>query len=401
MKALLPVCLVVQLALLGACQPPPAIMPGPALGLPALPPAPRGADTAAAVELGRKLFMDRRLSHNNTMSCAMCHIPEQGFTATQLGTALGLEGRTLRRNAPTLLNVAYVQPLFHDGRAESLHLQAWDPLLNPIEMGNPDSSGLIDKLRRMPDYDGLFEAAFDGAQADRRTVGLALASYQRTLVAGNSRFDRWHYGKQAHALTPQEQAGFKIFTGKGRCVACHAIGKQHALFTDGRFHNTGVGLGPRAGSHRVRLAAGIDIEVTAQSLASVSEPLQADLGRYEVTRLPAHRYAYRTPGLRNVALTAPYMHDGSLASLEDVVAFYQRGGIDNPARDPLLRPLQLGEQEKADLSAFLRSLTGDKIDALAAAARRGSGGHPLPPDTTATARRGEHDSPAGRKAMGP
>ena len=365
------------LALLAACQPELVTAEGPALGLPPLPAAPLPA-SPAAVELGRKLFMDRRLSHNNTMSCAMCHVPEQGFTATQLGTALGLEGRTLRRNAPTLLNVAYVKQLFHDGRADTLHVQAWDPLLNPIEMGNPNSPGVIDKIRRMPDYAGLFEAAFDGAGPDRHTVGMALASYQRTLVSGNSRYDRWRHGKEASALTRTEQAGFALFSGKARCVTCHAISEQHSLFTDGRFHNTGVGLGERVRSHRVQLAPGVEIEVADAALASVSEPLQADLGRYEVTRLPADRYAYRTPGLRNVALTAPYMHDGSLGSLEEVIAFYERGGIDNPARDPLLRPVALTAVEREQLAAFLRSLSGDNAMALAQQARATPAGHAVP-----------------------
>ncbi len=308
----------------------------------------------------------------------MCHVPEQGFTATQLGTALGLEGRTLRRNAPTLLNVAYVRQLFHDGRADALHVQAWDPLLNPIEMGNPNSPGLIEKIRRMPDYAGLFEAAFDGAGPDWHTVGLALASYQRTLVSGNSRYDRWRHGNEAGALNPTEQAGFALFAGKARCVACHAIGERDSLFSDGRFHNTGVGLGQRVRTHRVRLAPGVEIDVPDAALANVSEPLQADLGRYEVTRLPADRFAYRTPSLRNVALTAPYMHDGSLGTLEEVIAFYERGGIDNPARDPLLRPVVLSALEKQQLAAFLRALSGDNVMALARQARAVPAAHPIP-----------------------
>lgn len=364
MKTLSAMCLAGLLVV--GCRQQVVVPEGPSLGLP---PLPHAAASSAVVELGRKLFMDRRLSHNNTMSCAMCHVPEQGFSANELGTSLGMEGRTLRRNAPTLLNVAYVRHLFHDGRADALHVQAWDPLLNPIEMGNPDSPGVIDKIRGMPDYAGLFEEAFDGAGPDRHTVGLALASYQRTLVSGNSRFDRWRYGGEANALNASEQAGFAVFAGKGRCIACHTVGERHALLTDGRFHNTGVGLSVRASSHRVRLAPGVEVEVADGDLASVSEPLQADLGRYEVTRLPADRYAYRTPGLRNVALTAPYMHDGSLATLEEVIAFYQRGGIDDPARDPLLRPLELTMQDQRNLAAFLRSLSGDNVQALASQAR--------------------------------
>ena len=341
--------------------------------------------TPAAIDLGRKLFMDRRLSSNNTMSCAMCHIPEQGFTATQLGTALGLEGRTMRRNTPTLLNVAYVGQLFHDGRATELATQAWVPMLNPIEMGNAAVADVLEKIRQMPDYAGRFEAAFGGAGATERTVGVALASYQRTLVSGNSRFDRWHYGGDTQALGKDEQAGFAVFAGKGRCIACHSVGDKYALFSDAKFHNTGIGWARSQGigaeparKYKVQLAPGVFTEVMEQELASVSEALQADDGRFEVTRKETERWAYRTPSLRNVALTGPYMHDGSLATLEAVIEYYQHGGIDNPARDRLVQPLQLSAQDKTNLAAFLRSLTGDNVALLAQQARAERIDHPVP-----------------------
>lgn len=381
--ALALLALSVLLAMVTACrQPAPAPPAGPALGLPPLPPVAGGAATQAQIDLGRKLFMDRRLSSNNTMSCAMCHVPEQGFAAAELGTSIGLEGRTLRRNAPTLLNVAYVGKLFHDGRSSTLETQAWIPLLNPIEMGNQDVPGVLDKLRTMPDYAGKFEAAFHGKGPDRANVALALASYQRTLVSGNSRFDRWRYGNDKAALSVSEQAGYAVFAGKGRCVACHAVGEQHALFTDGRFHNTGLGWarsnGDPARRHQVQLAPGVVIEVSDASLASVSEALQDDLGRYEVTNAAADRWAYRTPSLRNVALTGPYMHDGSLTTLEAVVDHYQRGGIDNPGKDPLVAPLQLSGDDKRHLIAFLRTLTGDNTGMLARRARSEPMQHPTP-----------------------
>ncbi|MEJ7805740.1 MAG: cytochrome-c peroxidase, partial [Telluria sp.] len=221
MKRLAALCL---LALLAACrQPAPVVHAGPALGLPPRPP--HESATQAQIDLGRKLFMDRRLSSNNTMSCAMCHVPEQGFAAIELGTSIGLEGRTLRRNAPTLLNVAYVGKLFHDGRSPTLEAQAWAPLLNAIEMGNPEDVDLLAKIGKMADYNGLFEAAFDGAGPDRATVAAALASYQRTLVSGNSPFDRWRYGNDTAALNRAQRAGFAVFAGKGRCIACHDVGE--------------------------------------------------------------------------------------------------------------------------------------------------------------------------------
>ena len=373
----------VLLAALAACrEPSPVAHTGPALGLPPLPQVAGGAATQAHIALGRKLFMDRRLSSNNTMSCAMCHVPEQGFAAIELGTSVGLEGRTLRRNAPTLLNVAYVGKLFHDGRSPTLETQAWAPLLNPIEMGNADSSDLLDRIGKMADYAGLFEAAFDGAGPDRANVAAALASYQRTLVSGNSRFDRWRYGNEKTAMSTAEQAGFAVFSGKGRCIACHAAGERDALFSDAKFHNTGLGWArSRADSarrYKVQLAPGVFADVSAQSLASVSAALQEDNGRFEVTKLSADRWAYRTPSLRNVAITGPYMHDGSLATLEAVVDYYQQGGIDNPGKDPLVEPLALSDADKRNLVAFLHTLTGDNTAALARSARAEPISHPNP-----------------------
>ena len=376
------IAIALLLLTLGACREPvPVVVTGPALGLPPLLLVEGGASTQAQIDLGRKLFMDRRLSSNNTLSCAMCHVPEQGFAAVELGTSIGLEGRTLRRNTPTILNVAYVGELFHDGRSPRLESQAWEPLLSAVEMGNASSEALIDKIASMPDYKGRFEAAFDGSGPDRPTVAKALSAYQRTLVSGNSRFDRWRYGRDKAALNVSEQAGFAVFAGKGRCIACHTAGEKHALFADARFHNTGLGWArsndptPR---HKVQLAPGVFIDVSDQSLASVSEPLQADMGRYEVTKRAAERWAYRTPSLRNVAITAPYRHDGSLATLEAVVDYYDQGGIDNPGKDALIAPLQLSRADKQNLVAFLRTLTGDNTALLAREARADHSDHPAP-----------------------
>jgi len=321
----------------------------------------------------------------------MCHVPEQGFTSNELGTAIGLEGQSIRRNAPTMLNVAYVEQLFHDGREFSLENQAWGPLLAGNEMANPSIGYVVEKIKVLPEYAGRFESAFGGRGPDVLTVGQALAAYERTLVSGNSRFDRWHYGKEQHALTAEEQAGFRLFTGKAGCSVCHALGDQHALFTDGRFHNTGIGYAHSMGlpqKHRVQLAPGVFTEVEDQALAAF-EPAQADLGRYEVTLDPADAWAYRTPSLRNIALTAPYMHDGSLATLAQVVDFYDRGGIDNPQKSPHLKPLGLTADEKKGLVSFLNSLTGDNVQKLAAEARAAKPGETPPEkDPASTYRRG-------------
>jgi cytochrome c peroxidase len=343
------------------------------LGLPPVPLSDGNPPTPARVDLGRKLFMDRRLSHNNTISCAMCHVPEQGFTSNELRTAVGLEGRSLRRNAPTILNVAYVEQLFHDGREFSLENQVWGPLLGANEMAMPSIGYLIEKIRIMPDYKGLFEAAFAGRGPTVETIGAALASYERTLVSGNSRFDRWYFGNDGNALNSMEQTGFKIFSGKGNCIACHKLGEKAALFTDNRFHNTGIGwarsMADKGAKHKVQLAPGLFVQVDDSIVQNVSEPRQGDVGRYEVTLDPADSWAYRTPTLRNVALTEPYMHDGSLATLQQVIEFYDRGGVDNPHKDPLLRPLNLTAVERRALVEFLDTLTGDNVKHLAASAR--------------------------------
>ena len=352
----------------------------PPLGLPLLPVPAANPLTREKIDLGRRLFMDRRLSHNNTMSCAMCHVPEQGFTSNELGASIGMEGRSLRRNAPALYNVGYQRSFFHDGREPHLEDQVWGPLLTRVEMGMPSVGYVTEKVRQLPEYNGLFEAAFGGPVTTER-IGQAIASYERTLVSGNARFDRWYYGGDRTALDAQAQRGFRIFTGKGRCAACHLIGEQSALFTDHQFHNTGIGwertMFPERSSYRVQLAPGVFVDVKG-SLLRAFEPPQADVGRYEVTNNLKDRWAYKTPMLRNVALTAPYMHDGSLPTLEAVVAFYDRGGIDNEDRSPLLAPLGLDAAEKAALVAFLKTLTGDNAEVLARDARSASATLPVP-----------------------
>jgi len=303
----------------------------------------------------------------------MCHVPEQGFTAHELATSVGIGGRSVRRNAPTVLNVAWQRRLFHDGREVSLEDQVWGPLLAANEMGNPSIGYVVERIASLADYRGMFEAAFDGRGPSSARVGAALASYQRTLVAGDSRFDRWRFGSNASALSDVEKAGFELFAGKGRCAACHRVSERDALFTDHAFHNTGIGWRRTYGvpeRTRVELAPGVYAELDRRTIETFSEPPAKDVGRYEITLDPKDRWAYKTPSLRNVALTAPYMHDGSLRSLEAVVEFYDRGGVDNPDKSPLLIPLGLTADERAALVAFLRTLTGSGVAALAADARR-------------------------------
>ena len=339
-----------------------------------LPPLQRPADVVldrSRIELGRKLFFDRRLSFNGTMSCAMCHVPEEGFTSNASRTAMGIEGKSLRRNAPSLLNVAWQSALFHDGRESSLSTQAWMPLLHPDEMANPSIGHLLQRIRGMADYDGQFERAFRGAGPSMETLGAAIAAFEATLVAADSRFDRWRYRGQSTALSDVEQLGFRIFSGKGRCTVCHLVGEQDALLADGKFHVTGAGFAPPAGrSFVVPLAPGVQTVLTDVDLAAFAASVPPDLGRFEITLDPADRYAFKTPSLRNVARSAPYMHDGSLATLEDVVDFYDRGGGGAPDKSEALAALALDASEKRALVAFLRSLDGAGLPALASNSRQ-------------------------------
>jgi cytochrome c peroxidase len=341
-----------------------ATVESPPLGLPKMDVPADNPITEAKISLGRKLFYDRRLSFNGTLSCAMCHVPEQGFTQNEMRTSVGMEGSFVKRNAPALYNVGYRQRLFHDGREFSLENQVWQPLLKANEMANPSVGFVIERLERAADYQGLFEAAFRRGPGIE-TIGQALASYQRGLVSAASSFDRWYFGGQAQLLGESARRGFALFTSVG-CSACHTIHKDHALFSDGQFHDTGIGyaramLSPDPVAARVRLAPGVEVVPRV----SFARPPANDLGRYEATGHAADRWKYLTPSLRNIALTAPYMHDGSLPDLASVLRFYNKGGFAHSDLDPLLRPLDLSGLQLRDLENFLRALTGDNVEHLA------------------------------------
>ncbi len=328
----------------------------PPLGLPPVPAEVTG--TPAMRRLGEKLFFDRSLSANGTLSCAMCHIPAQGLASNQSALSIGMEGRTLRRNAPSLYNVVFKKFLFHDGRETDLAAQVWGPLLAADEMGNSGIGPLIARLRADADYEPLFEAAFPGEGATMMTLGRAIAAYEASFLRGGGRFDRAIYGGERVALTPEEWRGYELFIGKAGCAACHVIGAETALFTDQSWHNTGVGFqsGPAGGKRLVQLAPGVlqNVDLAAVGLAQTGAP--NDIGRFEITNAPADRWAYTTPMLRGVSESSPYMHDGSLRTLAEVVGFYDRGGGANPSLDPKIRPLDLTAEEKAAIVAFLEAL---------------------------------------------
>ncbi len=279
--------------------------------------------TAEKIELGRQLFFDKRLSRDNAIACASCHIPERAFT-NENRVAVGIQGRRGVRNVPTIVNRAYGKFHFLDGRAKSLEEQALEPIQNPKEM-DMTIRELEERLNSMEAYREKFADVF-GGKPTAQNIARALATFVRTLLSGNSAFDRFVYGDR-EALSESAKRGLQIFRGKGNCIACH-VGP---LFSDESFHNTGVGW--------------------------AVEP--RDYGRYEVTKQESDRGKFKTPSLRNVTLTAPYMHNGSFNMLEEVVEFYTKGCNNNPYLDSEIKPLKLSAVEKVDLLAFLRSLTGE------------------------------------------
>ncbi len=279
--------------------------------------------TPAKTALGRRLFFDPILSRDYTLSCGSCHDPRRAFTDS-LPVAVGVRDRHGTRNAPTLVNRAYGKAQFWDGRAASLEEQALQPIENPDEFDMTIEEVLV-RLKSHGDYPSLFLAAF-GRGANSEDMGRALATYVRTILSGEAPIDRYRQGDR-EAVSEQARRGLRLFQGKANCTACH-LGPT---FTDEQFHNTGV--------------AWRDGELL-------------DVGRFKVTGKQEDRGRFKTPSLREVFRTAPYMHDGSFATLTEVIEFYNLGGNANPYLDPELRPLRLSPEEKQALRAFLQTLSG-------------------------------------------
>lgn len=306
--------------------------------------------TRAKIELGRQLYFDPRLSADSTVSCASCHSPAEGYSA-HTKTGVGIRGQLGGRNSPVSFNRILSGPQFWDGRVDSLEAQAVGPIQNPIEMGFTHE-GVVKRLGEMPVYKKQFEKVFGELTIDR--VGQAIAAFERVLVTAPSPYD---YGEQlrsfagldpddiaedaelsqkfaaakaaaeAHPMSEAAQRGREIFfTERGNCTACH-VG---ANLADEKYHNLGIGM----------------------------DKPEPDLGRFVVTKDPKDTGAFKTPTVRNVALSAPYMHDGSLATLEEVVEWYDKGGHPNPHLSDKVRPLKLSAQDKADLVEFMKACTG-------------------------------------------
>jgi cytochrome c peroxidase len=307
--------------------------------------------TPEKIDLGRTLFFDRRLSGDGTMSCASCHIPEQGFTD---GQAIALNYPTTRnwRNSQTLINAAYQKRLFHDGRSASLEEQALFPLMSAFEM-NQNLDFVEEEVRSVPEYVEAFTRVFGSPDITRERIGMAIAAFERTLLSRSAPLDRFLAGEEA-ALSAAARAGYEIFIGKGRCSTCHAGGN----LADDAFHALNVPESPEF-ERDPRVAA------TRRFVAKVSgyddfRNLAEDPGRYLVTKEKRDWKAFRTPTLREISRTAPYMHNGIFSTLDEVIAFVDRGGGEG---NGALKPLGFTDQEKASLRAFLvEGLTGPDIE---------------------------------------
>lgn len=300
---------------------------GPLLGLPPVPVPESNLLTPTKIILGERLFFDPGLSFDGSISCGSCHMPDR-FFADDKPLSKGVGGYFGGRNAPSVLNAAYAPHLMWDGRSLSLEDQVRYPLMHPREMRNTPARA-VGFLASSPAYAALFRDAFGDETIIWDRVAKAIASFERTLVSGNSSFDRYMAG-EATALSESAKRGFELFRGPADCIACHSYNKESPFFSDFEFHNIGLGWA--------------DLP---------------DLGRYEISKQREHKGAFRTPSLRNVAQTAPYMHDGRMASLQEVLEFHGGRHEQNPFLDKLIRPLNLSETDKADLIAFLDSLTGD------------------------------------------
>lgn len=341
------------------------------LGLPPVPIPANNPQTPEKIQLGDKLFNDKRFSSTGQVSCATCHDPNKAFTDSPRVTSEGINKLTGTRNAPTVINAAYFKLFFWDGRSFDMEDQAQHPIVNPLEMGLANHDPVLQVVRTDPQYVAAFRKVFnkEPAQVTMLEVQQAIASFERTIVSGDSPFDRYYFGHDQGAINDQAKRGFDVFLNKGRCVSCHVIEQDQALFTDNRFHNIGVGINRI--QKEVERFAPIYLQAKAQGIdvdkAVLSDPKASELGRFAVTESMDEIGSFKTSSLRNIAVTAPFMHDGSLKTLRDVVEHYNNGGITNKA-DPVndflsggIRPLDLSEQEMTDLVAFLETLTSPQF----------------------------------------
>lgn len=310
--------------------------------------------------LGEKLYFDKRLSADGTVSCASCHDPAAAF-ASRDTVAVGVRNQSGTRNVPTLLNAKFGASFFWDGRARTLEEQAKQPLLNAAEMALGSEAALVARLSAIPEYQKAFRRIFPREGITLETVAGAIAAYERTLVSDNSPFDRFIKGDQK-ALTPSQKAGWALFKGKAKCIECHTFSASSPRFTDSKFYNTGVVS--RGQDFAVLSQRAVELRARQQREPAgilAHEPEFSELGRFLVTQADKDIGAFKTPTLRDVELTGPYMHNGSLRTLLDVVRFYNQGGQKNPNLDSKMHALDLNETEMSEIVEFLRALTSDDV----------------------------------------
>ena len=335
------------------------------LGLPPLPIPNDNLQNPEKINLGRTLFQDTRFSADHTISCATCHQPNKAFS-DGLAVAKGFKQLAGPRNTPTIINAAFYTRFFLDGRRDSLETQALDPFLNPVEHGLSSHQNIVEIIRNDQNYLRQFMRVFavspDEISIDH--VVKAIASFERAMISGNSPFDQYFFGGNKAALSKSAARGLNIFRRKGNCANCHEISWNNALFTDNRFYNIGIGY------HQIAqvLAAYLD-DLQSNTREGNTKPVllskrrRSELGRFNVTQVTADVGKFKTPTLRNIAVTGPYMHDGNLKTLEEVIEYYDIGGNKNPYLDPAIFALNLSAQEKIDLEAFLKSLTSPQYKA--------------------------------------
>ena len=325
--------------------------------------------TAAKIEFGRQLFFDKKLSVDGTVSCATCHDPGLAFTDGK-SVAEGIAGKRGTRNSPSLFNAMFNSGQFWDGRAASLEAQAILPLINPDEMGNVSHVQVIDRLQQAPEYVRQFQEVF-GGKITIEGIGKAIAAYERTLVSANAPIDRFIAGDR-EAISAGAQRGFALFRGRARCSVCHTVNQAFPFLSDQNYRNTGVATSSPGFEALAERATQVvrhgDQAAALRGLAR--EGPTSELGRFMVSGSPLDIGSFRTPSLRNVELTAPYFHNGTAATLKEVLNFYSKGGGDDPRRDWELQPLGLTEREQEDLIEFLKSLTSDEARRMAQESKR-------------------------------
>ncbi|MHC4204758.1 MAG: cytochrome-c peroxidase [Planctomycetota bacterium] len=321
---------------------------------------PDNALTPQRVELGRKLYFETRLSADGTVSCATCHDVTRGFT-DQLKTSEGIKDQIGQRNAPTTLNVALLQIAFLDGRSPTLEHQAKQPIINPIEMGMPDEQAAVDAIKGDPEYQAAFQKAY-GRPVNYEDIGRAIAAFERTLIFVDSPFRRFLNGDE-DAISPEAKQGWTLYNEKARCVTCHPMNPSNPLGTDNRFHN--VGVSARHQDFEALSKKGLkalEEDPSEQKLDELALSTDmSELGRFMVTKNRSDIGAFRTPLILNIGITQPYMHDGTVETLWDVMDHYNKGGEPNLFLDGGMEPLALTEDEINNVVEFLFTLTDERF----------------------------------------